>query len=348
MTDTPFTTLATSPEVSSLSSAVDGVDRLDVRPLETTPPEKLTPVEKLTPLEKLTPFEKTVAVERIDGAGEPCPAPLVWQEIRENYLRDSTPWELDHGPHRLTGRTWGVGRPLYFLNHYAGTAELFSLTAWLLKDQFRCVLFDTMTVAPHANKTLTLYCDDLFAIADQHGDQRFHLFGAGFGAAVGLQAAFNQPGRIASAVLQQGFAIQKLSFFERLLISICLRSSKTLDSLPQRRRFQAVNHQPWFPPFDTSRFEFLIESTGKLLLRDLALRAVALRSFDLSQKLGEIRLPVMLIRTEGEGRIAAESQQQLEKQLKSCRVEWLHSAGQHPCLTHPHRVAKLIQAFCIE
>ena len=135
MTDTPFATLATPPEVSGLSLAVDEVDRLDVRPLETTP------------LEKLTTIEKTAAVERIDGAGEPCPAPLVWQEIRENYLRESIPWELAHGPHRLTGRTWGVGRPLYFLNHYAGTAELFSLTAWLLKDHFRCVLFDTMTVA---------------------------------------------------------------------------------------------------------------------------------------------------------------------------------------------------------
>ncbi len=284
-----------------------------------------------------------------DGAGEPCPTPLMWQEVRENYLRDSTPWEIERGPHQLIGRTWGQGPALYFLNNFAATAELYSLVAWLLKDHFRCIVFDAVTTDLQAARknvpTMSDFAADLFAVADEHRDDQFCLFGAGFGAALALQAALDQPQRIARQILQHGFAKRRLGMIERFLVAVCLRSGQTLDRLPQRRRFQAVNHKPWFPPFDPSRFEFLIESTGTLPLRDLARRAMAVNSFDISSKLDEITCPTMLLRTEGEGRIAAESQATLEKQLNSPRIEWMHSAGQHPCLTHPHRVAKLIQSF---
>ena len=287
--------------------------------------------------------------EIVSGQGEPCPAPLVWQEIRENYLRDSLPWEIVSGSRRLTGRTWGHGRPLYFLNNFAGTAELYSLAAWLLKDDFCCVLFDTSIEDRRASRAATPslndYSDDVFAIADEHGDERFSLYGAGFGAAIGLQAALSRPTRIDRMILQHAFARRRLSFFERILAAICVRSTKTLDELPQRRRFQSVNHQPWFPPFDDSRFEFLINSTGTLLLPDLAKRALAMNRFDISARLAEINVPVMLLRTEGEGKVAAESQALLEQGLNSPQIEWMHSAGQHPYLTHPHRVAKLIKSF---
>lgn len=287
---------------------------------------------------------------RIDGAGEPCPAPILWQEVRESYLRDSQPWEIVRGPHRVIGRTWGEGPPLYLLNNFAGTAELFSLALWVLREHFRCVVFDPVTTDRRAARrtvpTMTEFSDDLFAVADQYGDQQITVYGAGFGAAIALQAALNQPRRFERLILQHGFARRRLSLFERLLTSICLRSGQVLDALPQRRRFQAVNHQPWFPPFDHSRFEFLVNSTGTLPLRDLARRALAIHSFDVSGRLAEIDCPVMLLRTEGEGRMAADSQAVLEQRLKPPRIEWMHSAGQHPYLTHPHRVAKLVRTFC--
>jgi pimeloyl-ACP methyl ester carboxylesterase len=287
--------------------------------------------------------------QRIDGAGEPCPTPMVWQEIRDKFLNDSMSWEFVRGPHRLVGRTWGEGPPLYFLNNFAATAELFSLTAWLLKDHFRCVLFDSVPddrrSIGHVKPLVSDFADDLFAVADQQGDQRFSVYAAGFGAAVGLQAAISRPERIERLVLQHGFASRRLSLSERILLSICLRSRQTLDRLPQRRRFQAVNHQPWFPPFDHSRFEFLVESTGSLFLQDLARRAWAVNSFNVETQLSKIDCPVLLLRTEGEGRMAAQSQEVLERRLKNQRTEWMHSAGQHPCLTHPHRVAKLVKSF---
>ena len=305
----------------------------------------------IDPQARLAPNPRpSTEAERIDGAGEPCPAPLVWQEIRERYVQDSSPWEIVSGDHLIRGRIWGDGPPLYFINHFAGTAELFSLTMWLLKDDFRCVVFDSQFKDPTAARRITPRMDDfaadLFAVAEAQGDPTFSVYGAGFGAAVALQAALARPELIDRLVLQHGFARRRLSFFERILASLCLRSSQTLNELPQRRRFQAVNHQPWFPPFDTSRFEFLVDSTGKLPLKELARRALAVHAFDIQTKLPEIAIPVLLLRTEGEGRIAADSQEILTENLKNCRTEWMHSAGQHPCLTHPHRVAKLIKSHC--
>jgi pimeloyl-ACP methyl ester carboxylesterase len=291
-----------------------------------------------------------VVDQRADGAGEPCPTPLMWQEVRENYLRDSTPWEIVRGPHHLLGRTWGEGPPLYFLNNFASTAELFSLVIWLLREKFRCVVFDAVTpdrrAARRTHPTMSEFAADLFAVADRHGDEKFTLYGASFGAAIALQAALEQPQRIESLLLQHGFTRRRLSMPERLLAYLCFRSGQTLNALPQRRRFQAVNHQPWFPPFDHSRFQFLLDSSGTLPLRDLARRAMAVSSFDVASRLSEVSCPVLLLRTEGEGRIVAESQIALAQGLKHPRTEWMHSAGQHPCLTHPHRVAKLIQMFC--
>ena len=119
--------------------------------------------------------------QRIDGAGEPCPTPLVWQEIREKFLHESRSWEFVRGAHRLTGHTWGEGPPLYFLNNFAATAELFCLTAWLLKDQFRCVVFDSAAndrlKIDRVRPLISDFAEDLFAIADQHGDQQLSLYG---------------------------------------------------------------------------------------------------------------------------------------------------------------------------
>lgn len=287
---------------------------------------------------------------RVDGAGEPCPAPLIWQEVRESYLKDSTPWQQVHGPHLLLGRRWGQGPPLYFLNNFAATAELYALTAWLLKDDFCCVVFDTATedrkAALQSPPSVSGFADDLFCVANHLGHPTFQLYGAGFGAAVALQAALDRPQRIERLMLQHGFVNRRLSLFERWLAAVCLRSGQTLDALPQRRRFQAVNHQSWFPPFDQSRFDFLIDSTGSIPLRDLARRALAINKFNITARLKEVACPVMLLRTEGEGRLAADAQAVLEAGLNQPQTEWMHSAGQHPCLTHPHRVAKIIRSFC--
>lgn len=279
--------------------------------------------------------------------GEPCPAPLVWQEVRAAYRSESTAWELSNGSHRLVGRTWGQGRPLYLLNGFAATAEMSALMLWLLREEFRCVVFDTFEegTSRKTKPTMSDFTSDVLAVADHHNDSTLNVFGASFGAAVALQTALELPSRIAGLVLQHGFARRRLSLSERMLAAWCRRSHRTLAQFPWRQRIQELNHRRWFPPFDGTRFEFLVESTGSIPLLDLARKALAVNSFDISSRLGEITCPVLLLRTEGEGGLEARSHAQLEQGLNGSRTEWMHSSGLHPSLTHPHRLVKLLKSF---
>ena len=281
------------------------------------------------------------------SAGEPCPAPLVWQEVLAAHRNESTAWELTRGSHRMVGRTWGQGRPLYLLNGFAATAEMSALMLWLLREEFRCVVFDTFEdgASRKTKPTMSNFASDVLAVADHQGDSVLNVFGASFGAAVALQTALESPSRIAGLVLQHGFAQRRLSMSERMLAAWCRRSRRTLSQFPWRRRIQELNHRRWFPPFDGTRFEFLVESSGSIPLADLARKALAVNGFDITNRLGEITCPVLLLRTEGEGGLEATSHAQLEQGLKGSRTEWMHSSGLHPSLTHPHRLVKLLKSF---
>src|SRR5262249_47884803 len=73
---------------------------------------------------------------------EGCPAPLAWRQVLDAFRTESTSWSVDRGEYRIEGRAWGEGAPLYFLNGMGGTHELFALLVWLLKDSYRCVVYD--------------------------------------------------------------------------------------------------------------------------------------------------------------------------------------------------------------
>jgi pimeloyl-ACP methyl ester carboxylesterase len=327
-------------DAMSTSPAILGCSTPDA--METTSHGQISPEDS-----SVSVFPPAPSVDA-PPVGEPCPAPLVWQEVLAAYRSESTAWELSNGSHRLVGRTWGKGPPLYLLNGFAATAEMSALALWLLREEFRCVVFDTFEddVSRGTQPTMSNFASDVLAAADYHGDSTLNVFGASFGAAVALQMALETPSRITGMVLQHGFALRRLSLSERLLAAGCRRSQGTLARFPWRRRVQELNHRRWFPPFDGTRFEFLVESTGSIRLADLVQKAFAVHGFDITSRLGEITCPVLLLRTEGEGELEVRSHAQLEQGLRRSRTEWMHSAGLHPSLTHPHRLVKLLKSFC--
>ncbi|MEX0703408.1 MAG: alpha/beta hydrolase [Planctomycetales bacterium] len=274
-----------------------------------------------------------------DEPREPCPAPLAWQDVLAAFRAESEPWSLEREDAFISGRVCGSGPPLYFLNGLIGSHESFALLVWLLRDEFRCVLYDD---PPRKTGTVEDHVRDLCAVADAHGDGRFDVFATGFG---GLVALADGEGRIARAVIQGGYAHRRLSLMERILIRLGRWTSRPLRDVPMLRTILRANHLPWFPPFDHSRYDFFESDALATPVRDAARRANALRTCDLRPRLSAIAAPVLLVRTEGEGRAATRCQQELEAALPCARTEWMHRSGQAPFLTHPHRVAKLVREF---
>jgi pimeloyl-ACP methyl ester carboxylesterase len=187
--------------------------------------------------------------------------------------------------------------------------------------------------------------DALFAVADAQRDDRFHVLAAGFGSMVALRAMLDRPERIDRSVLVCGYAHRRLSLIERGLLTWGSFWPGGLKQVPGCRSVQMQNHRPWFPPFDVSRWEFLAHNLGASCTRDVARRLAALADVDLRPRLRDIRQPVLLVRTEGEGRIETACQDELHSGLPQAHSEWLHTTGQVPHLTHPHRLVKLVKEF---
>ena len=274
-------------------------------------------------------------------SAEGCPPPMSWRQVLARFREESDRWVVKRDGYELCGRTWGQGPPLYLLSGIGGTCELFALVVWLLRDQFRCVVYDY----PEEASTASGMADDLFAVADFHGEHRFTVYAASFGSVPALTAILHKPDRLSHAILQTGFAHRSLSAVERLLIRVGRRLPGRLAQVPLVRTFQKQNHLWWFPPFDRSRWEFFVENTGAVPIRALANRAAVLREFGVRCQLGQIKQPVLLLQSEGDGNVAERCHRELESGLPHARTETLVGCGHIPYLTHPHRIAKLIRSF---
>jgi pimeloyl-ACP methyl ester carboxylesterase len=292
---------------------------------------------------------------------EGCPSPLGWAQVLEAFQSQSMSSSVRVGGEAVDVRTLGSGRPLYFLNGLTGTSDLFCLLVWLLRDDFRCVVFDYPThsrtaesertqngpVKPRRLLTAEGLADDLFAVAESQGDSTFSLFATSFGGVVALAALTARPTRIDRAILQGAFAHRRLSAMERLLCRAGRFVPGTLAGVPFRNTIQLANHQRCFPPFDHTRWGFFTENSGRTRIRDAAERAAIVADCDFRGRLTEIRQPILLIRSEHEGHVAAGCNAELAAGLPNATTEMLHSAGPLAHLTHPHRLAKLVRSFLL-
>jgi pimeloyl-ACP methyl ester carboxylesterase len=106
---------------------------------------------------------------------------------------------------------------------------------------------------------------------------------------------------------------------------------------------QAQNHRRWFPPFDQSRFDFLMQELAGQPCRDVAQRLLAetlpLENFASSP------VPALFIYCEGDGPLLTRELQQLQSHFLRAQQAELHSAGMFPYLTHPHRLVKVLRGF---
>lgn len=278
-----------------------------------------------------------------------CPPPLVAFDVLREFHAQADVWYLDRPDYRLTGRQWGAGRPLYLLNGFGGTHELYALLVWVLREKYRCVLWDYPGTAAGASvshaTTIASLAADVSAIAETCGDESIALYAPSFGSLVALQTMLDKPRLVDRAILQGGFAYRRLSRFEGWLTRSCRFFPGALRRFPGSASVRQHNHRRWFPPFDDARWRYLEENAGRVGVAALAWQGSLIRDTDLRPQLPNIRQPVLLIETEGEGAATRNYQRELAGQLPGASTKTLLMTGQYPYLTHPHRLAKMITYF---
>ena len=281
----------------------------------------------------------TAPVAPPEGSG--CPTPLAWNQVLKEFQSQSEVFEVQTNGLTTRGRILGEGTPLYFLNGISATPALFCLTVWLLRDEFRCVVLDF----PSEADSLDDLVDSLGATATELGDEQFDLYATSFGSTVALKALSGMPQRILHTVLQGPMISMKLSIAERLASNTLRLFPGPIGRLPLRNTVLQNNHRRWFPPFDITRWQFLLQDTGDVPTRVVAKRAGMLHGLDLTGELQRLQTPALIISSEGEAVRHREAADTLARQLPNSHHEVLSNTGHVPFLTHPHRLAKLIRPF---
>jgi pimeloyl-ACP methyl ester carboxylesterase len=269
--------------------------------------------------------------------------------VLDEFRRQCHPFDAvdDSNGERVSGVMFGTGAPLYVLGPAAGDRELFSLLAWLLKDEFCCVFVDPPSIDwPVRSATeLARHSRHVLTAAQQLGHQRFAILGVEFGSAVALDLAVNNPDQVAALILLQAAARISPSWMERGLHTYGSWLPGMIGGLPGWWNLQRQNHRPWFPPFDNSRFDFLVQNVGRTRTSQLSRRMRLWSDLDFRAHLGSVSARTLLIDTEGEGPNVSRRMCELQDGLTDARSEDMHSSGLYPYLTHPHRIAKLARTF---
>ena len=281
----------------------------------------------------------------VDAAREPCPAPLNWVDVVTSVVTESQPISVQLQDGEMRAEVYGAGPPLYFLGGATGSARLFALTAYLLREQYTCVLIDAPIWSKGPSAVLDQTAESLCRLADSLGHSRFDVYAAGFGCHVALTLLEQHRDRIGHVLLQGPVLRQPTLKRERWLYRIGQWLTRPMSTLPGWMKVQEQNHQRYFPPFDPTRYQFLIDTLGATPVGQVATRLMAISQCDWCDLVPTIRTPVMVVRCEGEGDTLTRLSEQFAADLPGCQTEWMHSAGHYPYLTHPNRLVKLIQQF---
>ena len=278
-------------------------------------------------------------------APEPCPTPLNWVDVvtavESECQRISV--QLENG--EMLATVYGAGPPLYFVGGATGSARLFALTAYLLREEYTCVMVAAATWTSKPRALLDQTAEAICRLANSLGHAQFDLYAAGFGCHVALTLLKNHPERVGHVLLQGPVLKQPTLGRERFLYRIGQRLTRPMSTLPGWLRVQQQNHQGYFPPFDPTRYQFLLDELGASSVGQVSHRLIAASTADWSEVVPEIKAPVMVIRCEGEGLALAKLSEEFTLCLPDCPWESMHSAGHYPYLTHPNRLVKTIKQF---
>ncbi|MFM7159152.1 MAG: alpha/beta fold hydrolase [Planctomycetaceae bacterium] len=280
-----------------------------------------------------------------DGTPPPaCPPPLFWRDIVQRVAETATAWTLERPGTVLSGQTLGNGPPLLLLNGLGEPRECQFLLAWLLREQFRCVMFDWRGVrTPAPRPTLETLADDLLDIADHWPGEANLVWGSGLGGLVALRAARRAGSRFRKLLLAGVCPHRTLSWGERLLCGVGSCLPGPARWVPGRSTVYRLNHRRWFPPLDPDRYRFLLDLSGRCRVAGLANLGRVVGEADLRAELAAISTEVVLLSTEGQWARLREGADQLEAGLPHVSRTHLHSTGLLPGLTHPHRLAAVIR-----
>ncbi len=241
---------------------------------------------------------------------------------------------------------WQSGTETILFHHGLG-ATSGAWAAWLpvLAGRYRLVTFDmrghgrSEHPQPGAALDLARLGEDLFAVADAAGAERFHLVGESIGGTIALAAAIEQPARVLSLTVSNGAhlggSIQSIDDWQQIVDAGGM-AAWSRHMMGKRFFDGAISEAMW-------RW---YEREQAAASPDVVLRAVRLLAgADLSPRLSAVRMPVLLLHADSSPFIPVAVMADLKARLPDARLQvFAHTRHGLP-FSHAEACARALYQF---
>lgn len=239
----------------------------------------------------------------------------------------------DRGTHRLWYETLGrEGAPPLLL--VMGMS--FSSRAWgplgeTLSADFRVVVFDNRGAggsgAPLRPYGMGDLADDAAAVLDSAGVEAAHAFGISMGGMIALELALRHPARVKAMALGGTFAGWRESRKPSAPVVGDLLAGTVLSRLGSHRLIARALVADGTRETDFARFAAWIENAGRVRPHVLAQQLAAVTGHDAASRLGEIRVPTLVLAGAEDRLVPVENSRRIAEAIPGARLVLLPGAG---------------------
>jgi pimeloyl-ACP methyl ester carboxylesterase len=237
----------------------------------------------------------------------------------------------------------GDGPVVLFSHGFLMDHEMFAPQVEALSDAYRCITWDQRGHgATPAGGPFTYWdsVDDALGLLSLLGVEQATFAGMSQGGFVSLRAALRAPERVSSLVLidtQAGLeSPESVPAYDAMLEEWTARGPAGVQELVAAIILgDGADTAPWFAKWAAMPTDALVHPYRCLMDRD-----------DLSDRLGEIDVPALVLHGDRDSAIPMERAEALCSGLAGCAgVVVVHGAGHASNLTHPEQVNPVLRRF---
>jgi len=251
--------------------------------------------------------------------------------------------QLTH--YTVSYREWGEGPPLVLVPGLAGGYELLGPLARTLARHFRVISYQLRgeedCFALRRRFGLADLAHDLAEFIDWHCLESPAVLGVSFGGVVALEFAARYPHRLESLVLQGTGARFQHGLLQRVAGSVLSRILLPADNPFINQFFNLLFGGRQTGPL----FQFVTRQCWQTDQSVMAYRYRLVEDFDITGRLGHIRVPTLALAGDRDLLVSDESLADLCDGLPDCRLVGVPGAGHLAFATHPDRVAEEVRRF---
>lgn len=244
-----------------------------------------------------------------------------------------------------TARAAGSHGPaIVFVHGVGSTAAIWDYQLEAFASAYRCFAIELRgngvpkPEAPPETIAREGFLEDVLAVADAAGADRFHFVGCSLGGAIGFELWLRAPGRVRSLTFAGSFAAYPNadSYVDAVVASV--RAAGTMEAFAKARA-----EKLGLPPGRRSA-----ETIAQMACKDVESYIASTRATwtgDFRAMLGSIRVPTLVVYGENDAVAPAALSQEIARGIPGARLEAIAGAGHVVNADAPERFNDLLRSF---